>query len=87
VPDTGLRVSHAALPEAAQDKGPLPVLETANVFATGLAPPAVPEKARLGGLTLKLDVELDGSTVNDTGRTVFRVPPFGPTSIMMTLDE
>jgi len=31
VPDTGLRVNHAALSEAAQDKVPLPTFETAMV--------------------------------------------------------
>jgi hypothetical protein len=83
----GLRTNHPALSLAAQDNVPLPVLETANICATGLAPPAVPEKTRLGGLTLKLDVEIGGLTVNDTGRTVLRVLPFGPTSVMITFEE
>jgi hypothetical protein len=52
-----------------------------------LGDPTAAAKARLGGLTMKLDVELDGRTVNDTGRAVFRVPPFEPISIMMTLEE
>ena len=52
-----------------------------------LGDPTAAAKARLGGLTMKLDVELDGRTVNDTSRAVFRVPPFESTSIIMTLEE
>ena len=46
VPDTGLRVNHAAVSLAVQARVPPPVLEILNVAGAGLAPPAVPEKVR-----------------------------------------
>ena len=47
VPDAGERINHPAVLLAVQVKVPPPVLEILNVFGTGLAPPAVPEKVRL----------------------------------------
>src|SRR2546426_9274747 len=47
VPDAGDKVNHAAVLLAVQARVPPPVLEILNVVGAGLAPPAVPEKARL----------------------------------------
>ena len=75
VPATGLRVSHAALLEAAQDKVPPAVLETVNVFETGLAPPVVPEKTRLLGLRAIFGAELMAVKIRVTGMDLVMPPP------------
>ena len=51
VPDTGLRVNHAALSEALQLTVPLPLLEMLIGLAAGFVPPAVPVNVRLVGVT------------------------------------
>ena len=47
VPAAGDRVNQVAVSLAVQARVPPPVLEILNVLGAGLAPPAVPEKARL----------------------------------------
>lgn len=77
VPEVGESVSQAALSPTVQDNVPVPVFEIVKDWVAGLAPPAVPVKARL--LTLRPITGLAvgaGLTVRVTGMTcgVFAAP-------------
>ncbi len=74
VPDTGLRVNHAALSEAAQDKVPPPVLEMLMGLATGFVPPTVPVNVRLVGLKSIVAPAVVAVIVNVTGRLLAGAP-------------
>ena len=64
----GVSVSQLALSPAVQVRVPDPVLETMKDWAAGLAPPAVPEKARLLTLSPITGVAVEAAVmVRDTG--------------------
>ena len=66
VPLPGDTLIQAALSDAVQSIDPLPVFDTANVFAAGDAPPAVAENESVVGVTASTG-GAGGSTVNVTG--------------------
>ena len=74
VPDRGLRVNHAALSFAVQDKVPPPTFETTMDCAEGFVPPTVPAKPRLVVLSPMAGVALPEVTVMVMG-TCLVVPP------------
>jgi hypothetical protein len=74
LPDAGLRVNHAALSEAVQDKVPPPVLEILIGLAAGFVPPTVPVNVRLVGLKPIVAPAVVAVIVKVTG-TVLAVAP------------
>jgi hypothetical protein len=74
LPDAGLRVNHAALSEAVQDKVPPPVLEMLMGLAAGFVPPTVPVNVRLVGLKPIVAPTDVAVIVNVTGRLLAVTP-------------
>ena len=74
VPEAGLRVNHAALSEAVQDKVPPPELEMLMGFAAGFVPPTEPVNVRLLGLKPMVAPAVVAVIVNVTGRVLAVTP-------------
>ena len=75
VPDTGLRVNHAALSLAVQDKVPPPTFETTMDCAEGFVPPTVPAKPRLVVLSPMAGVEVAAVSARVIGNCLVTPPP------------
>jgi hypothetical protein len=83
VPLPGATLSHAASSETVQLRVPPPLLLIASVRSAGLAPPCVPPKARLPGVTASAGPGGGGSTMSVTG--IVRGEPVAPAAPTVTL--
>jgi hypothetical protein len=86
VPEPVERVSQATFSLVAHDNvPPLGFLRVINC-AAGAAPPAIPEKLRVLGLSEMLGAALvSPTTVRDTGIVVWLIRPLNPCIAMTTL--
>jgi hypothetical protein len=73
-PEAGLTVSQGALSLVDQLRVPLPVFVILRDWAPGFAPPTLPVKAKLVGLSPMVGFVVDVVRVNVTG-THFLIPP------------